>query len=265
MAEDAERLLLRATFNEGAARYDDVRPAAPPEALDDLVELARLDPGASLLEIGCGTGQATLPLAERGFSILAVELGENLAEIARRNLAAFPGVEIVTSSFEEWDADGRRFDAVVAFNSFHWVDPAIRFAKPASVLRPGGALGVYGTTWAVHDDADPVWLSLQEDYAALVDDPRPRIRLDELRDRSAEFTEEGHFASAVRRLYRREIAYTTEEYIALHTTFSWCQRLPADVRDELFDRIARKIDAAGGIVRPTAASVVYVASTLARV
>jgi hypothetical protein len=45
----------------------------------------------------------------------------------------------------------------------------------------------------------------------------------------------------------------------LHTTFSWCQRVPADVRDELLDRIRRKIDAAGGIVRPTTASVVYVA------
>ena len=56
---------------------------------DDLVALAELGAGARLLEIGCGTGQNTAPLAERGFEIVAVELGESMAELARRNLAAF--------------------------------------------------------------------------------------------------------------------------------------------------------------------------------
>lgn len=263
MAEDAERHALRATFDKGAEGYDDARPVAPPEVLDELVSLARLEPGSRLLEIGCGTGQATLPLAERGFSILAVELGANLAELARSRLAGYPDVEVVTSSFEEWDPDGARFHATVAFNSFHWIDPEVRFAKPASVLRPGGALGVFGTTFALHDDADPLWLSLQEDYAALVDDPRPRVRLDDLRDRSAEFTEDGHFASVVRNLHRWDAAFTTDEYLALHETFSWCRRLPDDVRAELFDRIRRKIDAGGGTVRPTTSAVLYLATTAA--
>lgn len=104
MAEDARRHRLRATFDAAAPGYEDARPVAPAEVFDDLVEHARLGPGARLLEIGCGTGQATLPLAERGFSILAVELGANLAEVARRKLAPFPDVEIVTSSFEDWDS-----------------------------------------------------------------------------------------------------------------------------------------------------------------
>lgn len=259
MAEDAERHLLRATFDTTAQEYEDARPPAPPEVLDELAALAGLGPGSRVLEIGCGTGQATLPLAERAYAILAVELGANLAELAREKLAAYPDVEIVTSSFEDWDPDGARFDAVVAFNSFHWIDPELRFAKPASVLRPGGALGVFGTTFAVHDEADPLWLTLQEDYAALVEDGRPRVRLDDLRDRSAEFTEEGHFASVVRRRHTWDVPYTTDEYVALHATFSWCRRLPDGVRSELFDRIRRKVDAGGGTVRPTVAAVLYVA------
>ena len=89
MADDAQRHARRATFNEAADGYDAARPIASPEVFDDLVERAGLAPGARVLEIGCGTGQATLPLAERGFSMLAVELGANLAEVARRKLAAF--------------------------------------------------------------------------------------------------------------------------------------------------------------------------------
>ena len=137
MAEEAQRHVRRATFDEGAEGYDDARPVAPQEVFDNLVELAALKPGARVLEIGCGTGQATRPLAERGFSILAVELGANLAELARRKLAEYPEVQIVTSSFEDWDPEDELFDAVVSFNAFHWIDPDIRFSKPASVLKTG--------------------------------------------------------------------------------------------------------------------------------
>ena len=71
---------------------------------DDLVTLAGLEPGSRVLEIGCGTGQATRPLAGRGFEITAVELGAQMADVARRNLARFPKVKVVTASFEDWDS-----------------------------------------------------------------------------------------------------------------------------------------------------------------
>src|SRR5688572_7761630 len=86
--EDAAR--LRVTFDEDAERYDRARPGYPSAVFDDLVELAGIGPGCRVLEIGCGTGQATVPLAERGCDIVAVELGAELAAIATRNLARFP-------------------------------------------------------------------------------------------------------------------------------------------------------------------------------
>jgi SAM-dependent methyltransferase len=264
MAEDAERHLRRATFDDVARGYEDARPVAPSEVLDDLVELARLEPGASLLEIGCGTGQATRPLTERGFSVLAVELGANLAEFARRRLADFPDVEIVTSSFEDWDPDGARFDAVVAFNSFHWLDPETRFAKPASVLRPGGALAVYGSGFVIHGSADPGWLEVVEDEATTAGfEPR---HLDDVRDRSDEFTKYGHFSEVTRKTYIWDLAYDAGAYIALMASMSTFRALEEVVREELFERVRRRIDDAGGSVSPTRFDVLYVArrsSTLA--
>jgi 16S rRNA A1518/A1519 N6-dimethyltransferase RsmA/KsgA/DIM1 with predicted DNA glycosylase/AP lyase activity len=100
MSSDRER--LRATFNEAAELYDRVRPGYPPALFDDLAALAGAGPGCRLLEIGPGTGQATVPLAERGCRIVAVELGEGLAAVARRNLAPFPDVEVVNAAFEDW-------------------------------------------------------------------------------------------------------------------------------------------------------------------
>ncbi len=61
---------LRRTFDSAAGLYEAARPSYPNELFDDLVELARLEPGARLLEIGCATGTATRSLLERGFSVV---------------------------------------------------------------------------------------------------------------------------------------------------------------------------------------------------
>ena len=98
----------RATFDQDADQNDRARPGYPPALFDDLVELSGVGAGSRVLEVGPGTGQATLPLAERGCQIVAVELGPDLAPVARRKLARFPGVEIVTAAFETSNAEATR-------------------------------------------------------------------------------------------------------------------------------------------------------------
>jgi SAM-dependent methyltransferase len=140
---DHER--LRATFNQAADLYDRARPGYPPALFDDLAELAGVRPGCRVLEIGPGTGQATVPLAERGCHIVAVELGADLAAVARRNLAHFPEAQVVNAAFEDWPLPAEPFDVVLAATAFHWIDPAVRVAKAADALRPGGALATIAT------------------------------------------------------------------------------------------------------------------------
>src|ERR1700737_2851663 len=101
---------LRSTFDEAAELYDRARPGYPSELFDDLAELAGLGPGARVLEIGAGTGQATLPLAERGYIVTAIELGPNLAAVARRKLARFPNVAVTVAEFESWPLPPEPFD-----------------------------------------------------------------------------------------------------------------------------------------------------------
>src|SRR3712207_3465083 len=114
MAEDAQRDRLRTSFAEVAELYDRARPGYPAAVFDDLAALAGLARGDRVLEIGCGTGKATLPLAQRGLEVVCVELGAALAGVARSKLAAYPAVEVVETAFESWEPTGL-FDAVVSF------------------------------------------------------------------------------------------------------------------------------------------------------
>jgi len=101
VSSDRER--LRSTFDEVPELYDRARPGYPAALFDDLIRDASLRPGSRVVEIGPGTGQATRALAERGLAVTAVELGPGLAAVARRNLAGFPGVEVVTADLETWE------------------------------------------------------------------------------------------------------------------------------------------------------------------
>jgi SAM-dependent methyltransferase len=250
----ADRRRLRATFEEVPELYERARPLYPPELFDDLVAYARLKEGSRVLEIGCGTGQATLPLAERGLEVVCVELGAGLAAFARRKLAGFPRVEVVQAVFEDWEAEEASFDAVVAFTAFHWLDPEVKYSKPARLLRPGGALAVAETDHVQVEGGDPFWPEVQADYDAVVpsDENRPPPRPEEVDELRAEIEETGLFGDVEVRRYLADVTYTAEEYIGVLGTYSPNLAMEPATRERLFDRIRRRVEARpGGRVRKT--------------
>ena len=93
--------------------------------------------------------------------------GPNLVRIARRNLAEFPRVAIVNARFEDFDPAGAAFNMVFAAAAWHWIDPEVRYAKAASVLKPGGVLAF---TWSAHafpPGFDPFFTKIQKAYDAI--------------------------------------------------------------------------------------------------
>src|SRR5262245_45219022 len=118
------------SFDAMADRYDAARPGYPEALLRDV--LARTG-ARRIVEIGAGTGQATLPLARLGCDVLALEPGPRTAAVLRAKLAAFAGVHVAESTFEEWNRGPTRCDLVLAAQSLHCVDPAVRFVAAARV------------------------------------------------------------------------------------------------------------------------------------
>jgi SAM-dependent methyltransferase len=243
MADD-DRVRLRETFDAAAERYDRARPGYPAAMFDDLADLAGIGPGCRVLEIGCGTGQATVPLAARGCQVIAVELGADLAAVARGNLARFPAVEVVAAAFEEWPLPAVPFDVVIAATAWHWLDPAVRVAKAAQALRPGGGLAVISTHHVAGGEQE-FFVRVQACYERWDPATPPGLRLPpatQIPMRSDELDRSGRFGRAVFRRYEWEVSYTTAAYLEVLSTYSGHIALAPEARRGLFDCVTGLID-----------------------
>jgi ubiquinone/menaquinone biosynthesis C-methylase UbiE len=129
-------------FDEIAAEYDRHRPAYPDELIDQACRVAGIGRGDQVLEVGCGSGQLTRGLLARGLHVTALEPGQSLIALARRNLEGAGAVEFVNARFEDALLPGEQFQAVFSASAFHWIDPAVSWQKAADVLVPGGTLAL---------------------------------------------------------------------------------------------------------------------------
>ncbi len=134
----------RFAFDEIANVYRAARPGYPEALIEDVVSHADLKQSDKILEVGCGTGQATKSFAKRGFTIVAMDPGPEMLRGAREDLAGFSNVEFLETTFEAWPATQGKFRLIVAAQSWHWVSAEVRFAKAAEVLSPEGSLAIFG-------------------------------------------------------------------------------------------------------------------------
>jgi len=233
----------RVLFDTVAELYDRARPTYPDALFDDIVALSRLAAGGRVLEIGCGTGQATRPMAERGYRITAVELGPNLAAVARRNLERY-GVDVQVGAFEEWPLPAEPFDLVMSVSAFHWLDPEVALPKIAAALRSGGALAVTSGGHVGGGDAQ-FFHDAQACYERWMPGTPPGLRLkaaDEYPLEAPAIIASGLFEPPQYRRHMWLRQFTTQTYIDEIGTYSGNLELSEENRAGLHECIARMID-----------------------
>lgn len=262
---DLER--LRQTFNAQAEAYDRWRPGYPEQLFADVISLSGIQDSGAIVEIGCGTGQATEPFLKKDYAVTAVELGENLAEFSRRKLASYPKFTVITGAFENQQSLDNKFDLLISATAFHWVDPTVRYEKARSCLRPGGAIALFWNEHVEGAKREPFFDAVQEIYSQVVPDLSLRYKglvrpdkLLELKDYAQEIRDCGFFDSPVTRTYLQDITYDSSSYIGLLNTFSDMINLEKTTRDKLLSKIANLIDTKfGGKVVKTYLTVLHVA------
>jgi acetyl esterase/lipase/SAM-dependent methyltransferase len=253
---------LAASFDRAAAGYD-ARPGYPERVYELLTEHGALRPGTRVLEIGPGVGQATLPLVDRGASVVAVEPGRALAGRLRERV---PGdaLEILVADFESVAAGEAEFDLVVAATSFHWIDPVAGVAKAASVLRDGGWLALWWNVWGDDARPDPVHEALVPILRAKAphmvgDDMSATAFLRDIEARVDEIGRSGAFAPVTVELIRWEGQHDPDGLRRMFATFGAWISLPDSLREELLDDVQQLARGLGGVVRRPYQTVVYLA------
>jgi SAM-dependent methyltransferase len=231
------------SFGADADRYDRARPTYP----DALVRrVVAASPGPEVLDVGCGTGIVARLFRAAGCTVVGVDPDHRMVDLARD-----AGLEAEVSSFETWDAAGRRFDAVVSGQAWHWIDPDAGAVRAGEALRPGGRLALF---WNVFDPAAAVAEAFAGAYRAvptgLPFNPWTARHLDASARLLARATD-GIVAAGVfgepeqwRDGWRR--TYSRAEWLDQVPTHGGHSHLPPAALDDLMARLGDAIDRLGG-------------------
>lgn len=247
---------LKNTFNEIAQEYDKYRPSYPTKLFLNILEYVPIRTSDSILEIGCGTGQATKGFVDLGYdNLTCIELGQKLAEFTREKFNDNTHVSIINSPFEEWQSGKSIFDLAISATAFHFIQPQqIGYRKVFDLLRNRGSIAFF---WTVHIPSfDNVFNQIREyymKYAPSLDDSNAPSIEQIIDERSALTIKDGLFEDLTVKQYRWNDTYTADEYISLLNTNSKHRILPNEARAELFENIKNAIVQNGGtIIKPQA-------------
>lgn len=226
-------------YGDVAAAYDRTRPRYPEALISRAVELAHLPKGAQILEVGCGPGTATTPFAQLGFSMLCLEPSQVVCQLACQNCAIYPDVRIENTSFEEWELEPGRFNAVLAATAWHWVAPEIGYAKAAATMQPNGSLillwnmtpqPTYEISQALHD--------VYQIHAPALGAYEARETQEAvLRGFEQNVLDSGRFHNLVSEQVACETTYAIDDYLLLLSTLSPYILLDPKTRSNLFTEL----------------------------
>lgn len=153
---------------QGLAKiYDEIRPNYPIELIEDIIKQTGISQSSRLLEVGAGTGKATVMFAKRDFKVKAIELSDDMATILKEKTIDFSGIDVEVASFEEWEnKDAIKFDMIFSAQAFHWIDPSIKFIKSNELLKSEGFLVLFWYTPI--DDSSFFGLSLKRQIDKII-------------------------------------------------------------------------------------------------
>ncbi len=256
----------RLRFGQIASQYDRIRPGYPDELIDAVLDYGSPDPLLPALDVGAGTGQATVQFATRGLSVIALEPSPEMVRIANDKFAdAGLDARAEVGEFETAQLGEGRFGLIYAATSWHWLDPATCFQVAARSIAAGGTLAVL-STW-------PLWRrtelrpALDEIYAssgAPLAEMGPMCPVEpDPGALAAEWVREtngsGAFGDQQGKLAAWSVNYSAQGYVDLLGSYGDHIGLEPAVRERLFDGIVEVIEAAGGTIEVAYATLLLLA------
>jgi SAM-dependent methyltransferase len=253
----------RFAFDQVADVYQAARPDYPEALFDDVVSYADLRQGDKILDVGCGTGQATKSFAGRGFSVLGIDPGPEMLRAARESLASFDNVRFLETTFEALPVKQGEFRLIAAAQAWHWVSPEVGFVKAAQALSPDGSLAVFGHVPV--GLAEPLVARFKDIYLRHIGSWGPPPEAWYLPEGPFKrwFDESGLFGPVAHKRYAWKWPRTTSGFTDFLRTRTEVLMLDAAKREDMLAEIAKAIEDHGGKLVLDYETHLYIARRLA--
>lgn len=232
-------------FDDFAHLHDVYRPSYPEEIVDDLIRFTRMQRGTKVLEVGAGTGQLTRSLFKSGASLTALEPGQNLAKILRRNCNS-EELKVHEIRLEDLQPD-EIYDVVISAQAFHWIDYTLGLDKVYHITAPHGLLCLL---WRIDTSENTAFYKkTQPIYKKYYPNNSVSKSMQEyVSDFLSVVKNRDDFSIQVDERYELTECYTEDRYIGLLKTYSGVIGLPEHLRREFLDEIRNVILNMGGSI-----------------
>lgn len=246
----------RTHFDEIVVNYDKARWEYPPELFADIFEYNDKNIGKNALEIGAGTGKATAPFLETGYSVTAIELSANMAEFARNKYKNYKGFNVIVSAFEEIELKENSYDLIYAASAFHWVDAEVGCPKALRLLKRGGTFALFRNNlirgYEVYEETEELYEKYYLSIYQANKSSSPKT-YEDLSSPSGIYhgyrfnnMEQYEFVDITMKFYEVTLSYSADEYIALLETYADYRDLPESNKEALYAGIKETIKRHGG-------------------
>lgn len=240
----------KTVFNQIISDYAIARPGYPSELYDDIVEFSMLKQDAEILEIGAGPGQATDYFVKNGYSITALEIGNEQVRYLSDKYSGYRNFKPICSSFENYNCLSETYNLVFSATAFHWIEPEIGYPKAYNLLKKNGTLAVFWHMYSIIREPSEMFneiCKIFQKYAPELDDFISNDEAEALnRLRFSQIQTNKLFDKPDYKVYRWIDEYTTERYVKLLNSYTDIHEMDEDKRNAVLQSVAEFIESKNG-------------------
>ena len=230
-------------FDENVVLYDKFRPTYGTNIFEDILSYSKITQSSKILEIGCGTGNATLPVIQTGAEVTAVEIGGNLSKYTAQKFSKYSNFHVIHSAFEDFQTH-TKYDLIFSATAFHWIQPDRSYSRCKELLVAGGVLAVFWNTPRISRTNLDLYKEIQDLYQRFMPNSQEEKemllesewyikRCNDLNN----FLKENGYIDCIFKIYQDSRVFSADEYIGLLQTYSNHMALPSDVQTPFFEKI----------------------------
>lgn len=239
----------RLLFNEDVSNYDKIRPGYPEKLYREISAYSGVNADSKLLEIGIGTGQATLPFLEIGSKITAIELGDRLSAFAEKKFKSYENFEVINGDFMSYPFEENYFDLIYCATGFHWMPVPESYQKLWRCLKKGGVAALFWNHPFPNRKNDVSNVASKRVYDKYCPSEHELVEFEETDCKSQiEYLQQSGFSDIHCKLFHRKRTLSTGEYIQLLNTYSDHLSLDPDIKRQFEAEMRLAIDQTGGSI-----------------